>query len=49
MINWKDSNLTKDIFQYIINKITNQEKEGIKQLKENEYIICKFYFYKICD
>ena len=37
MINWKDSNLTKDIFQYIINKITNQEKEGIKQLKENEY------------
>jgi hypothetical protein len=23
MINWKDSNLTKDIFQYIINKIMN--------------------------
>ena len=37
MINWKDINLTKDIFQYMINKIMNQEKEGIKQLKENEY------------
>jgi len=37
MVNWKDCSLIKDIFQYIINKILNQEKEGIKQLKENEY------------
>ena len=37
LVNWKDGNLTKDIFQYIVNKIMNQEKEGIKQLKEKEY------------
>ena len=27
----------KEIYQYIINKILNQEKEGIKHLKENEF------------
>jgi hypothetical protein len=27
----------KDIFKYLINKILNQKKEGIKQLKEDEY------------
>ena len=37
LIKWENYDLAKDIFQYIINKIINQEKEGIKQLKENEF------------
>ena len=35
LIKWENYDLAKDIFQYIINKIINQE--GIKQLKENEF------------
>ena len=34
---WENIDLSKEIFNYIINKIMNQEKEGIKQLKEDEY------------
>ena len=36
-INWNNIQETKDIFRYIINKILNQQKEGIKQLNEDEY------------
>ena len=36
-IEWDKTEYIKDIFNYIINKIINQEKEGIKQLKEDEY------------
>ena len=34
---WKNIENIKDIFKYLIYKITNQESEGIKQLKEKEY------------
>ena len=36
-INWEKTEQVKEIFKYIINKILNQEKEGIKQLQKNEY------------
>ena len=36
-IEWEKIDYLKDIFKYLINKILNQEKEGIKQLKEDEY------------
>ena len=36
-INWTKIEQLKEIYKYIIYKILNQEKEGIKQLKENEY------------
>ena len=36
-IEWDKINELKDIFKYIINKIINQKKEGIKVLNENEY------------
>ena len=34
---WKNIEKLKEIYKYIIYKILNQEKEGIKQLKENEF------------
>ena len=34
---WNNIDEIKEIFRYLINKILNQQKEGIKQLKENEY------------
>ena len=34
---WGKIEITKEIFKYIINKIINQEKEGINQLKKDEY------------
>ena len=37
LIKWEKIEYAKEIFEYIINKIIYQEKEGIKQLKENEY------------
>ena len=36
-IDWNRYENIKEIFRYIINKILNQEKEGIKTLKEKEY------------
>ena len=36
-LDFEKLDILKEIYQYIINKILNQEKEGIKQLKENEY------------
>ena len=36
-IQWDKIEPLKDLFKYLINKILNQEKEGIKQLKEDEY------------
>ena len=36
-IDWDKIEKLKEIFKYLINKILNQEKEGIKQLKEDEY------------
>ena len=36
-IDWEKIDKVKEIFAYIINKIINQEKEGIKQLKDDEY------------
>ena len=36
-IQWEKIEQLKDIFKYLINKILNQEKEGITQLKEDEY------------
>jgi hypothetical protein len=36
-IEWEKMEQLKDIFKYLINKILNQKKEGIKQLKEDEY------------
>ena len=36
-LDWKNIEKLKDIYKHIINKILNQEKEGIKQLAENEY------------
>ena len=34
---WTKTENLKEIYKYIICKILNQEKEGIKQLKENEF------------
>ena len=36
-IDWEKIESLKDIFNYLINKIINQKKEGIKQLKDDEY------------
>ena len=36
-IQWEKIEKDKEIFKYFIYKIMNQEKEGIKQLKENEF------------
>ena len=36
-INWNELSYSEEIFKYLIYKIINQEKEGIKQLKENEF------------
>ena len=36
-IEWEKIEYVKEIFKYIINKIINQEKEGIKLLKEDEF------------
>ena len=36
-IEWEKINYLKDIFKYLINKIINQEKEGIKILQNDEY------------
>ena len=36
-IQWEKIEPLKDILKYLINKILNQEKEGIIQLKEDEY------------
>ena len=36
-IDWEKITQLKEIFSYIINKIINQEKEGIKKLEVNEY------------
>ena len=36
-IEWDKIEYIKEIFKYIINKIINQEKEGIKILKEDEF------------
>ena len=36
-IEWEKINYLKDIFKYLINKILNQEKEGIKILQNDEY------------
>ena len=36
-IEWEKTEYIKDIFKYIINKIINQEKEGVKQLRDDEY------------
>ena len=36
-LDFEKIDILKEIYQYIINKILNQEKEGIKQLKENEF------------
>ena len=35
--NWNNLSYSNEIMKYIIYKILNQEKEGIKQLKENEF------------
>ena len=35
--NWNKLDYSEEIFKYLIYKIMNQEKEGIKQLKENEF------------
>ena len=35
--NWNELEYSEEIFKYLIYKIVNQEKEGIKQLKENEF------------
>ena len=37
IIQWDLTEQIKEIFRYLINKIINQEAEGIKQLKTNEY------------
>ena len=34
---WNKLDYSEEIFKYLIYKIMNQEKEGIKQLKENEF------------
>ena len=34
---WNDIKSTKEIFNYLINKILNQKKEGIDQLNQNEF------------
>ena len=36
-IEWEKTEYIKEIFKYIINKIINQEREGVKQLKNDEY------------
>jgi len=36
-LDWSKIEFLKEIAKYLINKILNQKKEGIKQLKENEY------------
>ena len=35
--NWNEIEYSKEIFKYLIYKILNQEKEGIEQLKEDEF------------
>ena len=35
--NWNEIEYSKEIFKYLINKIINQDKVGIKQLNEDEY------------
>lgn len=35
--NWTEIEYSKDVFKYLINKIINEEKEGIIQLEENEF------------
>ena len=36
-IDWEKIDLIKEFLKHLINKILNQEKEGIKQLKDDEY------------
>ena len=36
-LDWKNIEKLKDIYKHLIYKILNQEKEGIKQLSENEF------------
>ena len=36
-LDWSKTEPLKEIFKYLINKILNQKKEGIKQLESNEY------------
>ena len=36
-MDWEKIDIVKEIFQYIIYKILNQKKEGIKQLQNDEY------------
>ena len=36
-MDWKKLDIIKEIFRYIINKIINQNEEGIKQLQKDEY------------
>ena len=36
-LDWEKIDKLKEIFKYLINIILNQEKEGIKQLENNEY------------
>ena len=39
LIDWDRLDKAREIFNYIINKILNQEKQGIKKLQEDEYSI----------
>ena len=43
IIQWDLTEQIKETFRYLINKIINQEAEGIKQLKTNEFT------YKVMD
>ena len=38
-LDWKNMEKLKDIYQYLIHKILNQEKEGIRQLSDDEFTI----------
>ena len=48
--NWNEIEYSKEIFKYLINKILNQEKEGIKQLKEDEFSfhLCLYRAFGLC-